>query len=91
MTKIYFMIKVYNHFTVNKLQNLYHLLLITLYIYIKEQSKPKIKDLNSMYTGYIDEVDTAIAECLDRKDINSKMYILKTLINKTWSSESNSS
>ena len=31
MTKIYFMIKVYTHFTVNKPQNLYHLLLITLY------------------------------------------------------------
>ena len=57
------------------------------YIYVKERSKPKkikkkgYKDLNSMYTEYLDEVDAAITECLDRKDINSRMYKLKTLIN----------
>ena len=40
------------------------------YIYVKERSKPKkfkkksSKDLNSMYTEYIDEVDAAITECL---------------------------
>ena len=40
------------------------------YIYIKERRKPKkfkkksYKDLNSMYTEYIDEVDAAITECL---------------------------
>ena len=34
-----------------------------------------------MYTEYLDEVDAAITECLDRKDINSRMYKLKTLIN----------
>ena len=33
VTKIYFMIKVYTHFIVNKPQNLYHLLLNTLYLY----------------------------------------------------------
>ena len=32
VTKIYFMIKVYTHFMVNKPQNLYHLLMNTLYI-----------------------------------------------------------
>ena len=26
-----------------------------------------------MYTEYIDEVDAAITECLDRKDINCRM------------------
>ena len=57
------------------------------YIYVKERRKPKkirkksFKDLNSMYTEYLDEVDAAITECLDRKDINSRMYKLKTLIN----------
>ena len=46
------------------------------YIYVKERYNPKkvkkksSKDLNSMYTEYIDEVDTAITECLDKKDIN---------------------
>ena len=34
VTKIYFMIKVYTHFMVNRPQNLYHLLLITLFIWI---------------------------------------------------------
>ena len=34
-----------------------------------------------MYTEYINEVDAAITECLDRKDINGRMYTLKTLIN----------
>ena len=58
------------------------------YTYIKERSKPKkikkkgFKDLNSMYTEYKDEVDTAITECLDKKGINSRMYKLKTQ-NKT--------
>ena len=57
------------------------------YIYIKERCKPKkfkkksYKDLNSMYTEYIDEIDAAITECLDKKDINSRMYKVKTLIN----------
>ena len=57
------------------------------YIYVKERRKPKkirkksFKDLNSMYTEYLDEVDAAITECLDRRDINSRMYKLKTLIN----------
>ena len=56
------------------------------YTYIKERSKPKkikkksSKDLNSMYTEYIDEVDAAITECIDKNDINSRMYKLKTLI-----------
>ena len=34
-----------------------------------------------MYTEYIDEVDAAITECLDKKDINSRTYKVKTLIN----------
>ena len=34
VTKIYFMIKVYTHLMVNRPQNLYHLLLITLFIWI---------------------------------------------------------
>ena len=34
-----------------------------------------------MYTEYLNEVDAAITECLDRKDINSGRYKLRTLIN----------
>ena len=34
-----------------------------------------------MYEEHLNEVDKAITECLDRKDVYSQMYKLKTLIN----------
>ena len=34
-----------------------------------------------MYEEHLNEMDKAITECLDRKDVYSRMYKLKTLIN----------
>ena len=55
-------------------------------IYIKERDRPKklkkksSKDLNTLYKEHLNEVDSAITGCLNRKDLNSRMYKLKTLI-----------
>ena len=56
-------------------------------IYVKERDRPKkikrksSKNLNKLYEEHLNEVDKAITECLARKDVNSRMYKLKTLIN----------
>ena len=56
-------------------------------IYVKERDRPKkikrksSKDLNKLYEEHLDDIDKAITECLDRKDVNSRMYKLKTLVN----------
>ena len=36
--------------------------------------------MNTLYNEYLEEIDSAISESLDRKDINSKMYKLKSLV-----------
>ena len=57
------------------------------FIYVKERDRPKkikrksSKNLNDLYEEHLNEVDKAITECLDRKDVYSRMYKLKTLIN----------
>ena len=57
------------------------------FIYVKERDRPKkirrksSKNLNELYEEHLNEVDKAITECLDRKDVYSRMYKLKTLIN----------
>ena len=57
------------------------------FIYVKERDRPKkirrksSKNLNELYEEHLKEVDKAITECLDRRDVYSRMYKLKTLIN----------
>ena len=33
-----------------------------------------------MYKEYLEEIDSAVSECCDRKDIHSRMYKMKTFI-----------
>ena len=46
----------------------------------KKRKKRESKEMNTLYNEYLEEIDSAISESLDRKDINSKMYKLKSLV-----------
>ena len=49
----------------------------------KKGKKRKNKDsrsLNEMFNEQISDIDNAITNCMDRKDVNSKMHKLRTLI-----------
>ena len=46
----------------------------------RKAKKKNSKELNDMYKEYLEEIDSAVSECLDRKDIHSRMYKMKNLI-----------
>ena len=46
----------------------------------RKRKKRESKEMNTLYNEYSEEIDSAICESLDRKDINSKMYKLKSLV-----------
>ena len=46
----------------------------------RKAKKKNSKELNTMYQEYLEEIDSAVNECLDRKDIHSRMYKMKSLI-----------
>ena len=46
----------------------------------RKRKKRESKEMNTLYNEYLEEIDSAISESLDRKDINSKMYKLKSLV-----------
>ena len=46
----------------------------------RKRKKRESKEMNTLYNEYLEEIDAAISESLDRKDNNSKMYKLKSLV-----------
>ena len=46
----------------------------------KKRKKRESKEINNLYNEYLEDIDSAIRESLDKKDINSRMYKLKTLV-----------